>query len=225
MRTHLITNFPLNYPLYKKVGANIVYFVTGITTQPRKNLLSKQDIIKARLRLRRGDIILLGNLHELSSTVIGGTLTHATLYAGRKRCIEAVGAGVRYASLAHVFTSYDTLAILRIPRAMSRRRTIIRHAIRYAKQQLGKAYDFDFTSTRQGFFCSKLVNEAFRAAGYKTRLKSSSRPRSLLAKFLSKISRAITALRPARFVYGNFEVVFLSHNLTLKGKRIILKEG
>src|SRR3989338_320063 len=113
------------------------------------------------LHLRRGDIVLVGNLHQLSATFIGDALTHSLLYIGRKRCIEAVGSGVRYTSLAHIFTTYDTLAILRIRRHTLHRRHIIRRAIRYAKKQIGKAYDWDFSKTKQGFFCSKLVNEAY----------------------------------------------------------------
>ncbi|MBI2572876.1 hypothetical protein HYV86_03380 [Candidatus Woesearchaeota archaeon] len=224
MRSHLITNFPKNYPFYKKIIPNIIYFVTGIVIQKRSNLLTRKDQIQTRFHLRRGDILLLGNLHELSAPVIGGALTHATLYIGRKKCIEAVGTGVRYSTLDHIFTTYDTLVILRLPKKTKHKRYLVRHAIKFAKAQLGKAYDWDFSQTKQGYFCSKLVNESYRAAGYKTKLTSSTKPRSFFQKIVYTLSHSITALRPEHFIYGNFELIFMSHNLTRKGKKILLKD-
>ncbi len=224
MRTHLITNFPPNYPLYKKISANFIYFFTGLSITPRHNLLSSNDLIKSRLHLRRGDIVLVGDLRQILASMIGGCFTHATMYVGRKLFIEAAGNGVKYSTLNHIFTKYDTLAILRLPKHTSHKHKIIKNTIKYAQQQVGKAYDYDFSKTKQGFFCSKLVNESYRSAGYKTRLASTSQPRSWISKIITMFTRAHTALRPTRFPYGNFDVVFLSHNLIRKGKKILLND-
>ncbi len=219
-----ITNFPPNYPLYKKISANGIYFITGMPIINRTNHLSKQDLIKSRLRLRRGDIILVGDLHQFCATLIGDPFTHVLMYVGRKRFIEAHQTGVRYINLHYIFTTYDTLAIVRLPQAIHHRQCLIKKAIKYAQKQLGKAYDFDFGKTKQGFFCTKLVNEAYLAAGYKTGLSSTHNPHSLKAKVLSELSRAINALHPLRFMYGNFKVVMLSHNLVQKGNKITLEK-
>ncbi len=220
---HLISNFPEGYPFYKKVLANLTYFLTGIVIHPRKNLLTHGDLIKARVKLREGDIALWGNLREVSSLLIRGPLTHASIYLGRKTFIEAVGMGVRYVSLHHMFTEYDTLAIMRIPSKVRRRRKIIKDAIMYAKSQIGKPYDFDFSQGSGKLFCTELVNYAYQKANYDTKLKTFGRFEEEGLEILEKIITAARALHPVRFVErGNFEVVFISHNLRMK-KKLYLK--
>ena len=131
MPTNLITNFPPNYPLYKKISANCIYFLTGLTITPRNNLLSSNDLIKSLLHLRRGDIVLVGDLRRILASIIGGCFTHAILYVGRKQFIEATGNGVRYSTLNHIFTKYDTLAILRLPKHTHYKHRIIKKTIIY----------------------------------------------------------------------------------------------
>lgn len=220
---HWITLFPDGYPWYKKILANMIYFLTGIVIHPRHNLLTHQDLIRARWRVRRGDIFLCGNLREVSSILEGGIFTHAALYVGRHHLVEAVAEGVRYNKLHHFFTEYDTLAILRIP-PIPERTKIIRDAVQYAQQQVGKPYDFDFSQQANSYFCTELVNFAFRKAGYHTKLNTMGEFRSWAEKIEKKIIRAIKALHPDRFVEGNFEIVFLSHNLRQQGKKVVLTQ-
>ncbi len=217
---HLITNFPKNYPWYKKIGSNLTYFFSGIVITGRKNLLSPTDIIKARLILRKGDIVLWGNLKRASAVFIGGPVTHTSLYLGRRRFIEAVADGVRIAPLRHFFTYYDTMAILRLPKIKWRRK-IIREAIAYAKEQLGKPYDFEYSKGSAKLFCSELVNSAYCQTGYDTNLKNLGYRKN--SSLIRKIIPASKALRPAQFLEeGNFRTVFLSHNLGSRS-RIYLK--
>jgi len=219
---HIITNFPKDYPLYKKILANIVYFLTGIIYQPRKNLLSRKDLFKARFKLRKGDIVLLGNMRETSSLLIPGVFTHAAIYIGHKRFIHAIADGVGIASLYHFFTTYDTMAILRIVRHTRHKRRIIRRAIKFAKQQIGKPYNFEFTKTKESFFCTELVNSSFKYAGYTTGIATYGHFITLAEKIEKNITAAAKALKPDRILQGNFCVVFISHNLAFKGKKIVL---
>lgn len=214
---HLITNFPRGYPFYNKVFANFLYFITGIIIHPRKNLLTHQDLIKARFKLRKGDIALWGNLREVSSLFIRGPLTHASIYAGHKRFIEAVGDGVREISLHHMFTEYDTLAILRVPKEVKNRRKIIKDAIKYARSQLGKPYDFDFAPGSGKLFCTELVNYAYQKAHHQTHLRNLGRFEKGAGRIIQKIITASRALHPTKFIEeGNFKVIFISHNLGMK---------
>ena len=217
---HWITNFPKHYPFYKKLSANILYFFTGIIIHPRKNLLSHQDLIKARLILRKGDIALLGNLRETSALFIRGSVTHTALYTGRRRFIHAIGDGVEYVSLHHLFTEYDTMVVLRLPRATNKKKSIIKKAISYAHSQLGKPYDFDFKKGIDKIFCTELINESYRHAGHDTKLRTITKVKSFEDKILKYISTATFALRPEQFMESNFDIVFLSHNLRVKKKLV-----
>ena len=221
-KTHWISNFPKHYPFYKKVIANFIYFFTGIIVHPRKNLLTHKDLIKARIKLRKGDIVLLGNLRETSSFFIKGAVTHTALYLGNKELIHAIGDGVQYVSLHHIFTEYDTLVVLRLPPHIRGRRKIIREAIKYAKTQLGKPYDFEFSRGVDKMFCTELINESFRYAGHDTQLKTINRAKGFEERILKFISTASLALRPEQFLESNFDVIFMSHNLKLK-RKVVLK--
>ena len=222
VNAHWITNFPPSYPLHKKIIANLIYFLTGIVIHPRKNLLNHQDLLQARIKLRRGDIVLLGNLRETSAYFIQGAVTHAAFYLGRRLFIHAAGDGVTYVSLHRIFTDYDTMALLRLPSSVAERKTIINQALAYAQGQLGRPYDFEFTKGLGKIFCTELINESFKHAGHDTCLKTFQPAKSFEERILKLITRASLALRPEKFLESNFELVFLSHNLRLK-KKLVLK--
>jgi len=225
IRFHMITNFPKDYPMYKKIYANILYFITGIVINPRKNALNYRDMIRARVKLRKGDIALWGNLREVSSLFIKGPLTHATLYVGKREFIEAVGDGVRYSSLYHLFTKYDTLVIMRVPRFYKGRRKIIKEAIQFALMQVGKPYDFDFSKGSRKLFCTELVNSAYQKAHYDTKLKNFGKFSGGGEEIIQRIVNAERALRPTIFAEkGNFKIVLLSHNLEMREKKLVLKK-
>ncbi len=217
-KTHWINNFPKNYPFYKKLFSNFIFFITGIIIHPRKNLLNHKDLIKARLLLRKGDVVLWGNLREVSSLFIKGPVTHASLYVGRRKFIEAVGDGVKYNVLHHFFTEYDTMIILRLPKTTGRRKKKIHDAIHHAQEQIGKPYDFDFTGRSNKFFCSELVNYAYKKAKHNTKLETMGHFKKKQG-IMKKIITASRALHPVSFAEkGNFDVIYVSHNLGIKSK-------
>ncbi len=214
---HIITNFPKGYPFYKKVIANIIYLFTGIVVHPRKNFLNNKDFIRAKLILKKGDIALLGNLREASSLFISGPVTHAALYVGHKKFIHAITDGVQYSTLHHFFTEYDTLIIMRLPKKVKNRKRKIREAIKNAKLQIGKPYDFDFNGKSDKFFCTELVNYVYTKAKHDTKLKTVGKFRKSKQKIIKKWISATRALHPVKFVEeGNFRTVYLSHNLGVR---------
>ena len=222
---NIITNFPKNYPLHKKIWANFIYLISGIVIHPRKNFLTKKDMLKTMLHLKKGDILLLGNLREYSATIIKSPLTHATIYIGHKKVIHALGNGITISPLHHLFTEYDTLAILRILKETKHKRKIIKQAITYAKNQLGKPYDFDFNKKHDSFFCTQLINDAYKSTSYNTNLKDIKKPKNISTKIKEEITGAINALEPTDFLKGNFKLIFLSHNLKLENKKLIFSEN
>ena len=218
-KVHWIDNFPKGYPWYNKIKANLIYFFGGIIIYPRNNFLSKEDILQTKKVLKKGDVLLLGNLEESSVLFIGSPLTHTGIYAGGREVVWGVGDGIKIASLYKVFTDYDTLVILRLPKRVKKRRRFIRKAVRFAKDQVNKPFDFDFAkNNKKSFFCSQLVNEAYRCSGYNTGLIST---RSCFIKKDDKIHKI---LHPHDFLTGKFKIVFVSHNLKIKNKKPILIE-
>jgi len=210
-KIHIIHNFPEGYPWYKKVFGNILYMLAGIIIHPRESLLTHADVVKVRFALCKGDIVLVGNFRESSTVVLRGPITHSLLYVGNKKFIHAVGDGVTYLSLHQVVTHYDSLAIVRLPKKIKRQRKIIKSVINYAKEQVGKPYDYEFKKGEDAFFCSELVNAAYTHAGYDTGLKLFSSP--------SRVKQLRTATRPEKLANDcNFDVVFVSHNLKFDGK-------
>jgi len=220
---YLIKNFPNGYPFYKKIFANLGFIFSRLIIHRRENRLSFNDLFKANLRLRKGDIVLCGEQETVFSDIIGDVVNHAVIYVGRRRFVEAIGRGVSYVSFHKLFTLYHNLVILRT--AKGTKRKVIRQAIRWAENKIGKPYDYEWSARNEAYFCSELANEAYLKSGYKTRLRSLGYPRTLTKKIQAKITKAANALHPVRMIKGNFRVIFLSHNLELAGKKLRLKKN
>lgn len=217
---HIIHNFPPAYPWYKKITANFLFFFFGIIIHPRNNWLTHDDLVRARLTLRKGDILLVGNSGTVLSSVIHEPVTHSAIYVGHHRFIHSFPDGVQYISLYKVYTDYDTMVLLRLPKKTRNKGKIIDKVMHYVKKQYGKPYDYEFKQGVQSFFCTELVNESYRHAGYDSGLTSLKRPKRIIKKIEEKINGAADALEPINFLNGNFEVVFLSHNLELKHNKL-----
>lgn len=206
-----------------RILARIVFFFTGLVLFKRKNELTQKDILNIPLKLRTGDIILSSTFSDTSSLFIPGAVTHSALYVGRRRVIHAIGSGVQYATLHDLLATYDTFAILRLPRKTKGKRRIIRKTVRFAKQQIGKPYGFEDHPESGKFFCSELVNRAYKEAGHKTKLKNFEAFRPFIGRIERIITSARKALLPEKFILSHFRIIFLSHNLEIKKRELILK--
>jgi hypothetical protein len=178
------------------------------------------DLVKTRLLLKKGDIVLVGDEKCFFATAIQSPITHAMMYLGNKRFINATCKGVRFKSLHEAFTLYDTLAILRIKSKKAKQ--ITKKAMVWAVSQYGKPYDFNFKKGADAFFCSELINEAFKEAGYKTKLRTVKKPKTALYKIVDKYWDGKDCLHPEEFITrGNFAIIFLSHNLLIEKRKLI----
>jgi hypothetical protein len=215
--THLIHNFPRNYPWYKKAFANFVYIISGLVIHHRKNQLTHLDIIHARRKIRKGDVILVANYRELSSIAIKGIATHAMLYLGKRRFIGAEGDGVTISTWHHLHTEYDVMIVLEVPQYIENRKKVIKEACIFAEEQIGKPYDFFFEGDYAKYFCTELVNTAFHHAKYHTGIATIKPTYKFLEKIEKKMfTSGIKALKPDEFLKANFNIKFLSHNLEYK---------
>ena len=207
----------------KIIKEKIILFFTKIGIHRRYNLLITKDIIKTYLKLRRGDIILTGNFNTPVNLIIPGALTHAALYLGRGKIIHSIRTGVEYSSVKKLLKQSDTIVILRLPRNTKRKHRLIKNAIIYAKQQLGKPYENFFKEDKKHFFCTELVNESYKYAGYNTKLKSIKPFRTKIEKMQKNILDITHWLKPIEFMHSNFRIIFLSHNLSYNGKEILIR--
>lgn len=205
---HIIRNFPENYPLWKKILANIIFYIGGTIIHHRKNLLSKQDIKKTKKILRPGDIILVGGLRRISSLIIKGPVTHAMFYIGYNRIIHAVVDGVEIDHLYDIFCEYDTVAVLRSIDSLHDSKKYskkIKKALSYTHEQLGKPFDFEFTNDNKKLYCSELIYRTFKNAGLDPGFTVSDKHKTI---------------HPLKFINNHFHLLFLSHNLKLVNGKI-----
>ncbi len=200
---HIIQNFPPEYPWWKKLLANIVFFVGGMIIYDRKNLLNNWDLLRATRKLKKGDVVLVGGLRRLTSFVIKGLVTHSLIYVGGRRFVHSVADGVEFASLQDIFCEYDTMIILR---PTQRDRDTVNKIIDCAKDQVGKPYDYEFENDDKKFYCTELIRHAYKNAGLNDGITS----------------KNITL--PTEFINDKFRMIFLSHNLKCQNGTLELRD-
>ena len=219
-----VNNFPASYPWYKKWGANITYYLSSIPLWPRKNALYSDDIASIYITIRTGDIILVWNFRHLSWLFIEWSVTHALVYMGRWKCIHAYAHGVSYIGIRKICRSYDTCIILR-PRWRddSQLMDFCTHIV----SQLWKPYDFFFWTDQENttFFCTRLINDSLQKVAYDSWFNSIREAKNIVDSLFDSSFRGHRILQPEEMAYGNFDVVFISHNIDCRdGKyRLISK--
>lgn len=210
--------------ILKRYFNEAIELLQKIKYHKRTNLLSKKDIFKIWLKIRKGDIILVGNLKEEIDILIPGPLTHSAIYLGHTRVISATWPCVKTSSLRSFLRRYDTFVILRLPKDIPHKHRIIKQVIKFAKLQLGKPYESFGQAKKEHFFCTELVNDAYHHAGYKTGLRSIRQFTTTADKIEKNITHVRHWLTPIEFIKGNFRIIFLSHNLFVEKKEFKLKE-
>ncbi len=209
--------------LQKIINEKILSSFTKIGIHHRHNLLTTTEILKTYLKLRKGDILLTGNFNTPINLIVPGALTHAALYLGRGKIIHAIRTGVEYNTVKHVLKQSDTIVILRLPQNIKNKHRIIKKTIQYAKQQLGKPYENFFKEDKSHFFCTELVNEAYKYAGHNTKLKSIKPFRTTIEKMEKNILDVTHWLKPIEFLNSNFRIIYHSRNLAYNGKEILIR--
>jgi uncharacterized protein YycO len=211
---HLINNFPKGSPFFKRVIQQAVFLLMVTKVTLRKNYLTDADLSEARSTIQKGDVILAGGFRSVSGLFLGKFFTHSLLYQGDGECIHAAADGVDTVTLDELFNEYDNLAIMR-PNIQENQEAVIEKAIDYAREQLGKPYDFYFEHGYDRHYCTLLINTAFLQAGFDMGLKVK-RP----AKKPLLVIRLRRVLKADNFLRGNFQMVFLSGNLKDKQREI-----
>lgn len=105
--------------------------------------------------LQPGDIVLRHYDNYLDSFLIPGYYSHSSIYIGDNKIIHAVAEGVKEIDVID-FCQCDGICVLRPIKEQSK-------AIEFAKNNLGKAYDFKFnTEDSSEFYCHELVANCYK---------------------------------------------------------------
>jgi hypothetical protein len=118
-------------------------------------------VVEALKVARPGHVLMSRTLGELTNLFIPGFWSHGAIYAGDAWVLEAVGDGVRLTDLVTFMTTKDYVAIC-APRFATEEQQGF--AAAWARQQLGRPYDYAFSSGNKAFYCFELTYAAYQAA-------------------------------------------------------------
>ena len=198
-------------------------FLFGITKITfRGNLLTLEDYKKTKKVLKKGDILLVGQHKRISRYFIQGPVTHAALCVSKHRLVHAMADGVMYTNLKKMIKEYDTLIILRPKISSTKSKDIAQKAVTYIKNQIGKPFNFLIEEGGEKFYCTELVNNAYREAGFDTGLTNH---KKFGPQIIEKIIKIKNPLRPTDFLKGNFEIIYMSDALKYDDKGEVVFTG
>lgn len=213
---HRINNFPNRHSIFKKILSQALFIILVTKLTMRKNHLEEEDHRQAEKLIKRGDLVLVGGFRSISGLFMGKFFTHSLLYVGNGECIHADADGVDTISFKELFFAYDTLIILR-PKIKVDYEDNIDKVIEFARQQMGKPYDFYLEHRSDRYFCTQLINNSFANVGFDTGVGIKEKIRQ---DFLWVFWRIRRVVRADDFLRGNFEIVFISKSLNEKNQEI-----
>ncbi len=246
IKLNKISNFSSEYPKWKKIMILIAFNICGLVLFPRKNLLSEKDIKSCYKNIRKGDVLLVGNLKTVFSNLINEPITHSILMVSNKTAIHSTVHGVKLIKLKEILLIYDTYVIIRIQNdsanlivnansdIVKKKNSelkcvdtdkVIKNAIKYAKKQLGKSYNFLFTDDSETIFCSQLIIDSFRFANYESNVKAFKNKSPIVFNKNIKIYIPFNANKPSALLKGNFELIDYSENLVIRNKKVRLNRN
>lgn len=112
---------------------------------------------------RPGDCILTREDWRFTNLLIPGFWSHAAIFDEGLQVVEAIGSGVQVVDPVEMLLKKDDFCILR---PMFLHPVEANEASKYAKYQVGKAYDYMF-SANNAWYCSELVYMAYVEASEK----------------------------------------------------------
>ncbi len=209
-RHHIIKNFHKEKSWIKKILFNIIFLIVVTKIFQRKNFLRKKDFKRSRKVIQPGDLVLVAGHTRIMSLVTHDFVSHSLLYVGNKKLVHSIADGVQEMKFVKLFKEYDTLMILR-PKNITQSQ--VTKSIDFVSKQLGKPYDFEFVPGEKEFFCTQLINDAYKHSGFKTGVSN----------FIKNSAGMRMPLKAKGFLKGNFKVIFYSNSLEKKsvksGKR------
>ena len=168
---HVIRRFRNNASFWERLWANMLFNFGSFPLVPFQKILDTHECDTIAHKMTGGDIILVSDGRRMGSFIIGLKSAHSTLATNEGTVIHAVGDGVVETPIDRVCREYPYIIILRDTSLKASQVDII---IKQARTAVGKPYDFFYSdSDKETFFCTKLVEYAYAAAGRALALKRS----------------------------------------------------
>ena len=83
-----IKKFPKRRNFIERLYDNLVFNVFGGDLIKRKNWLTKKDIKDSKKKLKKGDILVVGDLRSAYSKIVNEPVTHSAIYIGKNTSIR-----------------------------------------------------------------------------------------------------------------------------------------
>jgi hypothetical protein len=195
-------------------------FIGKTEIDKRKNWISKEDYRKAVKTLKKGDIILTGLYRTIGwAAVIRGFVNHTIYYAGNGKIIHASHEkGVQEKTLKWLCSYYDGFIVLRM-KDYEKNKKLIPKLDKFMHRKIGRGYNYSFAERGNTFVCTQLINEGFKHAGYRTKLKSFKGPYKKIRKYVP----LILVLKAADVLSkGNFDIAMTTHNYKIKNDELYI---
>lgn len=205
--------------IIKKEISKFLFMIFNIKLTFRRNHLTDHDYLLAKKLILPGDLILVGNFQTLSGLFMGKFFTHSLLYVGGGKCVHANAKGVQKILFDKLFKTNDTLMIKR-PKIENNRSEIIINTISFIKKQVGKPYDFYLEHSNDSYFCTNLINESFKRAGFNTGVGIQGEVKQGMLWLIWRIKRVA---RADDFLKANFEDIYVSKSLQAKSNKQYIK--
>ena len=121
--------------------------------------ISSRDYRAIDALIKPGDVVLSLTQGQLVNAFIPGFWSHAAIYAGDNKIIEAIGKGVVETDMIDAVMTCDYVMVRRPTFATEAQRT---EAVAWARTKLGSQYDLFFNQNNDAFYCSELVWMAYQ---------------------------------------------------------------
>lgn len=132
----------------------------GYVTRP-KTVVTEEAYHDIRQTIQPGDVVLLRSKWRPTNIFIPGFWSHAALYVGEGKTIDAAFPEVRRSTLMELMLRADYIAVMRPSRFTARE---LQKAVEYAERAVGEPYDFMFDPGHNALYCSELCWHALKLA-------------------------------------------------------------
>jgi uncharacterized protein YycO len=131
-----------------------------------ERLLTGKDFYKIIELIKPGDILLSRTRYHLTNIFIPGFFKHSSLIVDKNNIIESTAEGVHLTSLYDFISTKDYIGISRLNSLYSYNKSID-DIVKIAIKQLGKFYDYEFSSDDKQFYCAELIYFSYLQNGIK----------------------------------------------------------
>ena len=152
--------------LNKLIAISLLFALSSCATQKTQESLKEGDLLFQDLNCGA----LCDAIETVTQGVDGKKFSHCAMIVKQNdslKVVEAIGGNVQISSLHHFFArSGDTATIknITIARINTINEASIKKASAFAIQQVGQPYDDEFIMDNGKWYCSELLDEAFKEA-------------------------------------------------------------